>query len=71
MERESGIVKFFDARKGWGFVTRSNGENIFVHFSAIQQEGFRELLEGEVVSFVAERGPKGPFAVEVIRDGIQ
>jgi CspA family cold shock protein len=65
-ERVTGTVKWFNASKGYGFITQENGEDIFVHFTAIQSEGFRTLEEGQKVEFNVEDGPKGPQAVEVV-----
>jgi CspA family cold shock protein len=56
---EQGIVKWFNDAKGFGFISRQNGEDVFVHFSAIQANGFRSLQEGQAVSFEVKRGPKG------------
>jgi CspA family cold shock protein len=66
-DRVSGTVKWFDGRKGYGFITRDDGEkDVFVHHSAIEgQEGFRDLVEGQRVEFDIEQGPKGPSAVAV------
>ncbi|MCP5112599.1 MAG: cold-shock protein [bacterium] len=63
--RETGTVKWFNSDKGYGFIQRENGEDVFVHHSAIQQEGYRSLDEGARVSFVVESGPKGLQASEV------
>jgi CspA family cold shock protein len=63
--RETGKVKWFNDRKGYGFIERSGGGDIFVHFSAIQGDGFKSLAEGEVVSFELVNGPKGLQASEV------
>jgi len=65
-EREMGTVKWFDAAKGFGFVVRDSGSDLFVHFSSIQGEGFRSLEEGQRVEFTIGQGPKGPIAVEVV-----
>jgi CspA family cold shock protein len=56
---EQGTVKWFNDAKGFGFISRENGEDVFVHFSAIQSNGFRSLQEGQAVSFEVKRGPKG------------
>src|SRR5271166_5318430 len=56
---EQGTVKWFNDAKGFGFISRQNGEDVFVHFSAIQSNGFRSLQEGQAVSFEVKRGPKG------------
>ena len=66
-EREQGNVKWFDSRKGFGFIQREDGSDIFVHFSAIESEGFRTLQDGEKVEFAVEDGPKGPTAADVKR----
>jgi cold shock protein len=56
---EQGTVKWFNDAKGYGFITRQNGEDVFVHFSAIQTQGFRSLQEGQAVQFDVIKGPKG------------
>ena len=56
---EQGTVKWFNDAKGFGFISRQNGEDVFVHFSAIQSNGFRSLQEGQQVSFDVKRGAKG------------
>jgi len=66
-ERERGTVKWFSDQKGYGFITRESGGDVFVHFSAIQGQGFRTLKEGEEVEFSVEQGQKGPAAVDVVR----
>jgi cold shock protein len=58
-QMEQGTVKWFNDAKGFGFISRQNGEDVFVHFSAIQSNGFRSLQEGQAVSFEVKRGPKG------------
>ena len=65
MERESGIVKWFDQEKGYGFIARDSGGDIFVHYSAIGGDGFRSLNEGDRVEFTVGEGRKGPAAVDV------
>ncbi|MBM3124379.1 MAG: cold-shock protein [Chloroflexi bacterium] len=65
-ERISGTVKWFNGAKGYGFIERSGGADVFVHFSAIQGEGFKNLQEGEKVEFTVEQGPKGPQAANVV-----
>lgn len=66
-ERVTGTVKWFNASKGYGFIARENGKDVFVHFSAIQGEGYRSLSEGERVEFSVENSPKGPQAVNVVK----
>ena len=62
----TGTVKWFNESKGFGFIAPSDGSaDVFVHFSAIQGEGFRTLAEGQTVSFEVENGPKGPQATQV------
>jgi len=67
--RERGHVKWFNATKGYGFISRDEGGDVFVHFSAIQGTGYRTLDEGEEVEFEVEQTPKGPQAVNVSRLG--
>jgi len=64
-DRETGIVKWFNASKGYGFISREGAEDVFVHYSAIQADGFRTLEEGQRVEFSVEQGPKGPQAANV------
>jgi len=64
-ERIVGTVKWFNATKGYGFIGRDDGEDVFVHFSAIQMEGYKRLSEGQKVEFSVEQGPKGLQAAEV------
>jgi CspA family cold shock protein len=65
-ERIAGTVKWFNNSKGYGFISRDGGEDVFVHHSAIQSEGFRTLEEGQRVEFTVERGPKGLQATNVV-----
>ena len=65
--REKGTVKWFNGAKGYGFIQRSTGEDVFVHFSAIQESGYRSLNEGETVEFEVNKGPKGLQAANVAR----
>jgi CspA family cold shock protein len=64
-ERENGTVKWFSNNKGYGFIEREDGPDVFVHFSAIQADGYRSLEEGQQVEFTIEDGPKGPQAANV------
>ena len=64
-DRIVGTVKWFNGSKGYGFLTREGGPDVFVHFSAIQGEGFKNLEEGQKVEFTVEQGPKGPQASNV------
>jgi len=64
--REVGTVKWFDSTKGYGFIVRDSGEDIFVHFSAIKGEGYRTLEEGARVEFAIGQGKKGPAAIDVL-----
>ncbi len=66
-ERITGTVKWFSRAKGYGFIEREGGEDVFVHFSALQGEGFRNLEEGERVEFTIEDSDKGPQAANVVR----
>ena len=63
--REVGTVKWFSNQKGYGFIARESGDDVFVHFSAIASEGYRSLNEGDRVEFTVEQGAKGPAAVDV------
>jgi CspA family cold shock protein len=65
-ERIQGTVKWFNAGKGYGFIAREGGEDVFVHYSALQSAGFRSLDEGQQVEFSVERGPKGLQATNVV-----
>jgi len=64
---EQGTVKWFDDSKGFGFITKNDGTEAFVHHSSIQGYGFKSLAEGENVSFDTEKGPKGPKAINVVK----
>ncbi len=64
--KETGTVKWFNAAKGYGFIQRDNGEDVFVHYSAIAADGYRSLEEGARVEFEVTRGPKGLAAANVI-----
>ena len=61
-DRETGTVKWFNDSKGFGFIERENGDDVFVHYSAIRSEGFRSLSEGQQVEFEVVQGEKGPAA---------
>ena len=63
--KEQGTVKWFNASKGFGFIQRQSGEDVFVHFSAIQSEGYKSLNEGQAVEFEVTTGPKGLKASNV------
>jgi len=64
-DRETGTVKWFNGSKGYGFIQRESGDDVFVHHSAIVMQGFRALDEGQRVEFTVEKGPKGLQAVNV------
>lgn len=64
--RERGVIKWFNAAKGYGFIRRSTGEDVFVHFTAIQMSGYRTLEEGAEVEFEVQDGPKGLMAANVL-----
>jgi CspA family cold shock protein len=65
-DRITGTVKWFNGSKGYGFITREGGPDVFVHFSAIQGDGFKNLNEGQKVEFTVEKGPKGLQAANVV-----
>jgi CspA family cold shock protein len=65
-ERVSGTVKWFNSEKGYGFIEREDESDVFVHYTAIQGEGFRSLQEGQRVEFSIEESPKGPQAANVV-----
>jgi len=65
-ERVTGTVKWFNTSKGYGFISRPGGPDVFVHYTAIQSEGFRNLEEGQKVEFTIEQGPKGLQAAKVV-----
>jgi cold shock protein len=64
-QRETGTVKWFNASKGYGFIGRENGPDVFVHYTAIVSDGYRSLQEGQKVEFSIEKGPKGLQAANV------
>lgn len=66
MSTTTGTVKFFNDSKGFGFIEQENGPDVFVHFSAIQSEGFKTLVEGQKVQFTVTQGQKGPQAENVV-----
>ncbi|HMZ07943.1 MAG TPA: cold-shock protein [Anaerolineales bacterium] len=65
-ERIVGTVKWFNTQKGYGFLARDGGPDVFVHFSAIRGDGFKNLAEGQRVEFTIEKGPKGLQAADVV-----
>ena len=67
MAKIKGQVKWFNESKGFGFITTEEGNDVFVHFSAIQTDGFKTLDEGQKVSFDLEEGPRGPQAINVTK----
>jgi len=64
---ETGTVKWFNGSKGFGFIEREEGPDVFVHFNAIQGDGYKSLDEGDKVQFEVEQGPKGPNAANVTK----
>lgn len=66
-EKITGTVKWFNTAKGYGFIERDGGSDVFVHYSAISSEGFRDLEAGEQVEFSVEDSPKGPHAMNVTK----
>ena len=67
MTRHTGTVKWFNDAKGFGFIQQENGPDVFVHFSAIQADGFKSLAENDKVEFEITQGPKGPQAANVTK----
>tara|TARA_B100000029_G_C17482691_1_gene926092 strand:- start:178 stop:387 length:210 start_codon:yes stop_codon:yes gene_type:complete len=65
-ERETGTVKWFNSSKGFGFIARESGDDVFVHYSSIRGEGYRSLEEGQSVEFDIVEGQKGPQAQDVV-----
>jgi len=65
--KEQGVVKWFNNDKGYGFIQRDSGSDVFVHHSAIQESGFKSLDEGQKVEFIVNEGPKGPQAADVVK----
>jgi CspA family cold shock protein len=63
----NGTVKWFNESKGFGFISREDGNDVFVHYSSIAGSGFKSLLEGDSVSFEIDEGPKGPKATNVVK----
>lgn len=66
---QQGTVKWFNAKKGYGFISDEEGKDVFVHFSALNMDGFKELKDGEQVEFEVVEGEKGPQAANVVRLG--
>ncbi|MDF1612826.1 cold-shock protein [Stygiobacter electus] len=64
-ERKVGTVKWFNSSKGFGFITQNNGDDVFVHFQAIQSDGYKSLNENDKVEFTVTQGPKGLQATDV------
>ena len=65
--KEQGVVKWFNNDKGYGFIQRDSGSDVFVHHSAIQESGFKSLDEGQKGEFIVNEGPKGPQAADVVK----
>ena len=65
-DREVGTVKWFNSSKGFGFIERESGDDVFVHYSAINSDGYRSLEEGQRVEFTVAQGQKGPQAQDVV-----
>ncbi len=63
-----GTVKWFNESKGFGFITGDDGTDVFVHYASIQGDGFKSLAEGDTVSYDTENGPKGPKAINVVKE---
>ena len=61
-----GVVKWFNEKKGYGFLSQEDGDDVFIHYTSIQGDGFKTLKEGDAVEFEVQEGPKGPQAVNVI-----
>ena len=71
MARTNGTVKWFNNTKGYGFISQPSGADVFVHYSAIQDKGYKTLREGEKVEFDVKAGPRGPQAENVVRLEVQ
>lgn len=67
---QSGVIKWFDNRRGFGFIRQSSGKDVFIHYSVIEMKGFRRLDEGEIVYYERQEGEKGPYASRVIKTGV-
>jgi len=65
-DRENGTVKWFNAKKGYGFISTESGEDVFVHYTSIRGDGYRALEDGQNVEFVITQGEKGPQAQDVV-----
>ena len=61
-----GVVKWFNEKKGYGFLSQEDGDDVFIHYTSIQGDGFKTLKEGDAVEFEVQEGPKGPQAVNVV-----